>query len=158
MKKRALPLLLCLLCCLWLFLVFTSADAEGTCGDDLTWTFTSATGNLTISGSGAMNNCKNENDQPWVAVKQRIRTVFLPRGLTSIGDYVFYRCIPLTSVNIPDTVECIGNYAFSLAALTSLAFPEGVASIGTFAFTGNSFSSLVIPKSVTSIGRGAFRS
>ena len=156
MKKRALPLLLCLLCCLWLFPVLTSADAEGTCGDDLTWTFTSATGTLTISGSGAMYNYKNENDQPWVAVKQRIRTVSLPRGLTCIGDYAFYRCISLTSVNIPDTVECIGSYAFSWAALTSLALPEGVTNIGTFAFTGNSFSSLVIPKSVTSIGRGAF--
>ena len=36
--------------------MMASADDSGTCGDNLTWTYESATNTLTISGTGNMNN------------------------------------------------------------------------------------------------------
>ena len=45
----------------------------------------------------------------------------IPDSVTTIGDYVFYKCTSLTSVNIPDSVTSIGNYAFDdCSSLTSV--------------------------------------
>jgi hypothetical protein len=46
-------------------------------------------------------------------------------GVTSIGDYVFYECLNLTSITIPKDVTSIGLFAFnecrSLTSITCLA-------------------------------------
>jgi len=48
----------------------------------------------------------------------------MPNGVTSLGNYSFGSCAPLTSVTIPGTVQSIGKYAFcycsSLGSLTFL--------------------------------------
>ena len=79
-------------------------------------------------------------------------------GLTSIGNYAFFGCSSLTSINIPDGVKTIGNYAFSdCSSLTSINIPDGVTSIGSGAFFDcSSLTSINIPDGVTSIGSGAF--
>ena len=80
--------------------------------------------------------------------------------VTSIGDFAFYYCTGLTSVDIPDSVTSIGNFAFyDCTGLSSVDIPDGVTSIGNSAFyfcTG--LTSVTIPGSVTSIGDGAFYS
>ena len=80
--------------------------------------------------------------------------------VTSIGNYAFWNCSVLTSVDIPDSVTSIGNSAFSLCSgLTSVDIPDSVTSIGVFAFRGcSSLTEVTIPDSVTSIGDGAFYS
>ena len=79
-------------------------------------------------------------------------------GVTSIGNYAFYKCSSLTGVTIPDSVTSIGDSAFELCdSLTSLTIGNGVTSIGPSAFKGcNSLTSVAIPDSVTSIGDYAF--
>ncbi len=69
-----------------------------------------------------------------------------------INDY------PITRINIPNTVECIRDYAFcGLKSLTSITIPNSVKSIGQEAFCGcESLTSITIPESVTSIGKSAF--
>lgn len=56
--SKWISLLLCLAILLCLFPAAASADASGTCGENLTWTFSATTGKLTITGSGAMKGLR----------------------------------------------------------------------------------------------------
>ena len=50
--------------------------------------------------------------------------------VTSIGDWAFYNCSSLSSVNIPDGVTSIGDEAFAYSnSLSSITIPESVTSI-----------------------------
>jgi len=78
--------------------------------------------------------------------------------VTSIGNYAFYYCSGLTSINMPVTVTSIGNSAFEYCSgLTSITIPNRVTSIGLRAFFRcKSLTSIAIPNSVTSIEYGTF--
>ena len=66
---------------------------------------------------------------------EEVKDLVIPDGVTSIGNYAFYRCSGLTSVTIPNSVESIGDYAFyCCSGLTSITIPDGVTSIGNDAF------------------------
>ena len=137
--------------------------ASGECGaqgDNLTWVLTSD-GTLAISGTGKMGNYyggKDHTDAPWGAYWDRVTTVVIEPGVTSIGVFAFEGCSSLTSVTIPEGVTSIGIGAFSgCSGLTSVTIPEGVTSIGDNAFTGcSSLTSVTVPEGVMSIGVGIF--
>ena len=58
-------------------------------------------------------------------------------AVTSIGNFVFFNCIGLKSVTIPNSVRSIGNQAFlNCVGLTSMTIPDSVTSIGGGAFHG----------------------
>ena len=75
-----------------------------------------------------------------------------------LGDYAFYGCSGLTSLDIPSSVTSIHMYAFAYCSgLTNLVIPSGVTTIVRNAFSGCSgLTSLNIPSSVTSIGESTF--
>ena len=75
-----------------------------------------------------------------------------------IGDYAFYNCSRLTSLNLPDGITEIGENAFAhCSGLTSLTLPAGITSIGEYAFYGCSgLTSLTLPAGITEIGECAF--
>ena len=53
-----------------------------------------------------------------------------------IGDYAFYGCSGLTSLNLPDGITSIGSSAFvGCSGLTSLTLPAGITEIGSSAFS-----------------------
>ena len=108
--------------------------ASGWCGEGLSWTL-DLSGTLTISGEGAMTNY-SWNDAPWNNYREKIKTVIIEPGVTSIGACAFYVCYNLASVTIPEGVTSIGDYAFNdCNVLTSVTIPDSVTSIGENAFS-----------------------
>lgn len=81
----------------------------------------------------------------------------LPRTLVEIPQKAFFNC-PLTTINLPGTVEKIGNYAFEGTSLSgSLYLPNSLKTIGISAFEGLKLTgTLTIPDSVTTISSEAF--
>jgi len=62
-----------------------------------------------------------------------------------------------TSIEIPDTITEIGDFAFARSALTDAVIPEGVARIGYAAFYHcDGLTNVVIPDTVTQIDPSAF--
>jgi adenylate kinase len=49
------------------------ADDNGSCGDNLTWKFTSSDGTLTISGTGNMTNFGDYRYVPWGSLRNEIK-------------------------------------------------------------------------------------
>ena len=81
----------------------------------------------------------------------------LPKTLVEIPQKAFFNC-PLTTINLPGTVEKIGNYAFKGTSLSgSLYLPNSLKSIGVGAFDSLKLTgTLTIPDSVTTISSEAF--
>ena len=147
MKKDILLLLFCLF-------PFSAIHA------DITWKLEKGT--LTISGTGNMTdyNTSNFPDIPWYSRREEIKKVVITDGVTNIGNYAFYDCDALTSIEIPNSVTSIGEKAFyDCSSLPFVIIPNSVTSIGKAVFeycTG--LTSAVIPNSVTSIGECTFYS
>ena len=159
MKKRLLSILLvlCMVCTLLPVSAFAADITDsGTCGENLTWTL-DENGLLTISGEGDMPNY--EWSYPlWHANKDKIKSIVIDDGVTSVGRYAFGSCPSLTSVEIPDSVTRIGQEAFYYCpSLTSVVIPDSVTDIDRWAFAFcRNLTSVTIGNSVTSIGDYAF--
>lgn len=162
--KKSLAVLLALLCTMN-FAVISFAEDEGaaelsgTCGENLTWEFDKATGTLTISGEGKMDDYLYEGNAPWYDTDKSITSVLIEPGATSIGDYAFCSySSELKDVSIPDTIVNIGDYAFSKnTALTEASIPSSVETIGNYVFSEcTSLTEVTIEKGVTEIGNYAF--
>lgn len=129
----------------------------GKCGDDLIWTLYDD-GLLNITGTGDMYNYESYSIFYWR--KNRIKSVCLENGITSIGAYAFAYMDDLTcNIEIPNSVIKIEDHAFYGCGLTGkLDIPESVKMIGDYAFgyctglTGN----IIIPSGITSIGNWSF--
>ena len=140
--------------------IAASAASSGNCGDsgsNVTWSLDD-NGTLTISGSGKIEDCRSDIDQPWYSNRSDITSVVIEPGVTSIGSQAFYECSNLTSITIPSGLTSIGEQAFgNCTGLTSITIPSGFISIGDYAFWNcTGLTSITIQNGVTSIGTGAF--
>ena len=137
----------------------SNADDSGSCGTNVTYSYTESTHTLVISGSGEMTNYNGGgSDKPWYSYRESIQTVIIESGVTSIGAWAFYGCTGLTSIEIPNSVTSIGGNAFGgCSGLTSITIPNSVTRIGGYAFEKCSgLTSLTIPFSVTLFGTAPF--
>lgn len=82
----------------------------------------------------------------------------IPNSITNIGEYAFYKCSGLTSINIPDGITTIKDYTFSgCSSLANVNIPKSLTSIERRAFSGcSSLVSVNIPQNLTSIEDDAF--
>lgn len=117
-----------------LFSTSASAKTEtGSCGENVKYSLDSATGVLTISGTGNMADY-GYTDSPFNQ-NYDIKKVVIEKGVTSIGSCAFYNCINITDVVIADTVKSIGSNAFCYCSnISAVNIPNSVTEIGEFAF------------------------
>ena len=153
--KKLFAAVLCLLLAVSLiplYLPAASADTEGECGDDLTWSFEAASGTLTIDGKGDMWDFLDENGSdvttpelrnapeshaPWYSLREQIKALVLTKELTKIGSAAFMDCTALSEVTIPNKVKIINAYAFAdCTALSKVTMGNTVKYIGVKAFDG----------------------
>lgn len=136
--KKLLSALMCTILLLCMFAVpVLAAEQSGSCGANLTYSFSDGT--LIISGSGQMDNTvydeTNYKSYDWVDEGFDIKSLVLESGVTSIGAFAFEGFSNLTgSVNIPDSVTSIGTGAFRFTGLTSVYIPVSVTKIEMGAF------------------------
>ena len=151
------------------------------CGENLTWAFDAATGTVTISGEGAMDDVDYADLLPWADLRDQIKAVVFEEGVTAVGNYAFAFCENLQSVTFADSItsihksgfnQCtvlgnftlpphlteIGSRGFAFCReLTAVTLPDGMTTIGNDAFEGCSkLTDVTIPESVTEIGGWAF--
>lgn len=185
MKKHITRLLCAAILLLALCIGASAAGTSGKCGPSAYWSFDSSTGTLTISGSGAMDDCvfqwgdrstpvecmskrdQNRCDRGFDH-EDRERGIFQRtlhrsqdrKNVQVIGENAFQNCTSLTGdLVIPDSVTTIDRWAFfgSVISNGTLTLGKGLRTIGERAFTDCSFSGgLTIPEGVTEIAEGAF--
>ena len=141
---------------------------SGTCGENLTWLLDTKTGELTISGTGAMTEWSSNSSVPWYSYYSSIKSVTIGNGVTSIGNNAFYGCTRLTSITVVpgnpvyhSAGNCLietGSKTLIQGCNTSVIPTDGsVTSIGSYAFRDcTGLTSITIPDSVTFIDALAF--
>ena len=170
MRKRLLSFALALAVCLSLTAPALASKivSSGECGDNLTWTLDSE-GTLTISGTGRMRDFLNA---PWVEekVSDRIYSVVIEDGVTSIGASAFDGCSKVTRIEIPGTVTEIADeiYGASVVEFRVSSTNSVYRSLDGVLYTADmttlikyparkTDSVYTIPEGVTTIESNAFR-
>ena len=127
------------------------------CGDYLYWKYHDS--ELSVAGYGDMYDY-DIDPRPWEDKRNKMQSVSLPDGMTSVGASAFADCKYIKSVTIPASVEKIDDSAFEdCRMLSTLTFaePSALTTIGNWAFYNNhELKNLVIPEGVSEIGYAAF--
>ena len=141
----------------------------GVCGEHLTWSYDSSTGDLVVEGHGAMQKTVDSlwwKKSPIVETAQYSnnykakspKRVILPEGLTSICSGAFADFALMTECTVPDGVHLIGSSAFKgCKALKHMFLPNSVDTIGANAFEScTAMDSIHCGMGVKYIGGSAF--
>ncbi|MBQ8764294.1 MAG: leucine-rich repeat protein [Clostridia bacterium] len=136
-----------------------NSKIQGFCGHGLTWDFDFATGALKISGYGDVWDYWDITEFPWYGIKDLIKSVELPEGITSISGYAFENCSNLSELIIPKNLISIGEYAFSgCTGLVDLSLGKKLQTIGDYAFNDcTSIEKVDLHENITSIGENTFK-
>lgn len=87
-----------------------------------------------------------------------ITSLNIPNTVTSIYEYAFHGHTGINSVSFPSSLQTIGRYAFQgCTGITTISFPNTLQTIGDRAFQGcSNLIALNIPNSVTTLSACAF--
>lgn len=112
---------------------------SGRDGADITWTLYDD-GVLEFSGNGAMKDYRNSTDRSgWSWLMSDVKRIVINEGITTIGDYAFNNgeeTNNVQTVNIADSVETIGRYAFyKCENLKEIFIGKGLKKIGKYCFS-----------------------
>ena len=123
-------------------------------GDNVYWTLDFDIGKLTVYGSGEIKDYES-----WGGYRDKIKSVEIKDGVTSIGKYAFNDCDYLEKIEMSNSIVKIDDYAFYKAInLNEIVLEDNIEQIGKYAFYGcDSFKKVIIPKGTKKIGEHAFR-
>lgn len=111
-----------------------SGIVTGSLGNTVTYSLNTTTGEVVISGTGAMTDYEHTSYSPFAQYSDVIKSVTIEEGVTSVGASLFGFCFELKEVNLPDTITTIGQWAFlGCVSLEMLYVPASVTSIGDYA-------------------------
>lgn len=142
----------------------------GKCGDDINYVLYSD-GKLILKGTGEMYDyasaLETSGEKSPFYENDKIKSVVISEGITSVGEFAFIYCNNLKSATLPTTLTKIKRNGFmphideyivhqNLYGLTEITIPANVTEIGKYAFSGTAIQSLSIPESVAAVGEGAF--
>lgn len=87
-----------------------------------------------------------------------LTSIALPNNLTSIGDTCFQFCSSLQSINLPTSIVSLGYGCFDYClSLTNIVLPNTLTSIPDYCFRRcSSLTSVTLPSGLTDIGRFCF--
>ena len=90
--------------------------------------------------------------------KDQVKTVSIPAGVATIGNFAFSNFIKLTQLDLPASITTMKAGAFSgCTGLKNLDFPNDLTTIEALAFQGcHGLTRLIFPDSLTTIGFRAF--
>jgi len=127
-------------------------------GGSGSWTYDDATNSLTITGTGKLPDLRLK----WggeASRYEKVKTIIIGEGITSIDHYCFMNCVALESITIPSTVETIGDYVFyNCSSLESITLPNDLKTLGACAFEDcNSLLSITFPSNMVAVGSNSFK-
>ena len=115
---------------------------------------------ITAIGHGAFSgstwNASRTSEEICDLRKENITRITLPETVTVIGENAFSYCSNLKEVNVPYGVKVIEENAFRSTGLEAMELPETVECIKDYAFWGCTLKSIKLPQSLTEIRSDAF--
>ena len=88
----------------------------------------------------------------------KLTTLNLGQALEIVGDCAFQNCTNVTKLTFPDATTEIGSRAFAYcSSVTEITVGQGLKSVGDYSFVDcGSFTALVLPDKFTTMGGSAF--
>lgn len=142
----------------------------GKCGDNINYVLYSD-GKLILKGTGEMYDyasaLESSGEKSPFYENDKIKSVVISEGITSVGEFAFIYCNKLKSAILPTTLTKIKRNGFmphideyvihqNLYGLTEITIPSKVTEIAKYAFSGTAIKSVTIPVSVATVGEMAF--
>ena len=128
------------------------------CGQQAVWNYEEENGILTIQGVGAMEDYTDPEQVPWNTFIQKIKTVVIRDGITTVGDYAFAGGSNLQEVSLPGSVEIVGVFSFKgCTELKEIVIPEGVRVLASKAFQFcSALRKVYLPSTLTDVDMRVF--
>lgn len=102
------------------------------------------------------DNCNAIIKKSNLSLVSGCKNTTIPMGIKSIGPAAFSRS-GLTSIEIPNTVKSIGDYAFDICSkLSNIIIPDCITAIGSGAFRNTNLTNVIIPNGVSTVESQTF--
>lgn len=118
--------------------------------------------NLTVLGKDVFVNCNAEITFP-ESLKHipelgsnSVRKVAIPEGVEGLEDFAFFECKNLTEINLPSTINTIGECALNKTGITTFNCPEKVINMPFGLLSYTALTDFSVPETVTEIADEVF--
>ena len=137
--------------------VITTIDGDWNADGSITWSINTATGELTISGTGDMA-AYGIGKSPVLQYADIVKSVVIGDGITSIGSRAFRDMVNIESVTFGADVATTGYEVFyNCTSLTSVTLNEGLTEIGSLAFSNTAIAEITLPSTLVKLNNRVFK-